>query len=325
MSRKNSNGRGRRTAFTFATALGGATAAAAMLGMGTANAVPFVDPYGPNDAYAELFGAEGAQGASNHLLDINAAISDPTSYAVFVNDVHAFEAAPFEHALTNLVNAIDPSAFYEQTTAGVVGTIAESGGAYLAPDDFLGYLATGLDYGLLTPTGLNFVLTPLIDILLGEPPAGAAAEGAAALPASVDTPFVDPYAPGDAYTVLFGAEGGQGAANHLLDINAAISDPTGYAVFVNDVDAFEAAPFEHALTNLVNAIDPSAFYEQVSTGIAGTIAESGGAYLVPDDFLGYLATGLDYGLLTPTGLNFVLTPLIDILLGEAPASAASLF
>jgi hypothetical protein len=27
----------------------------------------------------------------------------------------------------------------------------------------------GLDYGLLTPTGLDFVLTPLIDILLGQP------------------------------------------------------------------------------------------------------------------------------------------------------------
>jgi hypothetical protein len=322
MSHKNSNGRGRRTAFTFATALGGATAAAAMLGMGNASAAPVVDIYGPNDAYAELFGSEGAQGASNHLLDINAATADPTSYAVFVNDVHAFEAAPFEHGLENLVNAIDPSAFYEQTTAGVVGTIAESGGAYLAPDDFLGYLSTSLDYGLLTPTGLNFVLTPLIDILLGEPPAGAASEAASA---AASGPYVDTYAPGDAYTVLFGAEGAQGAANHLLDINAAIADPTSYAVFVNDVDAFEAAPFEHALENLVNAIDPSAFYEQVSTGIAGTIAETGGAYLVPDDFLGYLATGLDYGLLTPTGLNFVLTPLIDILLGETPANLASAF
>ncbi len=323
MSRKNSNGRGRRTAFTLATALGGATAAAAMLGMGNANAAPVVDIYGPNDAYTELFGSDGAQGVSNHLLDINAATADPTSYAVFVNDVHAFEAAPFEHGLENLVNAIDPSAFYEQTTAGVVGTIADSGGAYLAPDDFLGYLSTSLDYGLLTPTGLNFVLTPLIDILLGEPPAGAASEAAAS--ASVDTPVVDTYAPGDAYTVLFGADGAQGAANHLLDINAATADPTSYAVFVNDVDAFEAAPFEHGLENLVNAIDPSAFYEQVSSGIAGTIADSGGAYLVPDDFLGYLATGLDYGLLTPTGLNFVLTPLIDILLGETPANLASAF
>ncbi|MDT5226793.1 MAG: hypothetical protein QOH94_586 [Mycobacterium sp.] len=321
MSHKNSIGRGRRAAFTF-SALGGAAAAAAMLGMGNANAAPVVDIYGPNDAYTELFGSAGAQGAANHLLDVNAFTSDPTSYAVFVNDVHAFEAAPFEHGLSNLINALDPSAFYEQTTAGVVGTIADSGGAYLAPDDFLGYLATGLDYGLLTPTGLNFVLTPLIDILVGEPPASAASEGAASV-ASVDTPVIDTYAPGDAYTVLFGADGAQGAANHLLDVNAAISDPTGYAVFVNDVDAFEAAPFEHGLSNLINALDPSAFYEQVSTGIAGTIADSGGAYLVPDDFLGYLATGLDYGLLTPTGLNFVLTPLIDILVGEAPASAAS--
>jgi hypothetical protein len=143
--------------------------------------------------------------------------------------------------------------------------------------------------------------------------------------ANADTPVVDTYAPGDAYTVLFGADGAQGMANHLLDVNAFTADPTSYAVFVNDVDAFEAAPFEHALENLINAIDPSAFYEQTSVGIIGTIADSGGAYLVPDDFLGYLATGLDYGLLTPTGLNFVLTPLIDILLGEAPASAASLF
>ena len=173
MSQKESNGRGRRAAFTLTTAVGGAIATAA-IGMGAANAAPFVDPYGPNDAYTELFGAMGNQGVDNHLLDVNAAIANPAGYEVFVNDVHAFEAAPFEHGLENLVNAIDPSAFYEQTTAGVVGTIADSGGAYLAPDDFLGYLATGLDYGLLTPTGLNFVLTPLIDILVGAAPAGAA-------------------------------------------------------------------------------------------------------------------------------------------------------
>jgi hypothetical protein len=43
-------------------------------------------------------------------------------------------------------------------------------GDYLAPDDALGYLATGLDYGLLTPAGLDFVLTPLIDILVGSTP-----------------------------------------------------------------------------------------------------------------------------------------------------------
>jgi hypothetical protein len=298
-----------------------------MLGMGSANAdTPVVDIYAPGDAYTALFGADGAQGLANHALDINAAIANPTGFEVFSNDVGLFEAAPFEHGLENLINAIDPSAFYEQTSTGIIGTIADSGGAYLVPDDALGYLATGLDYGLLTPTGLNYVLTPLIDILLGEPPAGAASEGvAAAVSASVDTPVVDIYSPGDAYTALFGADGAQGLANHALDINAAIANPTGFEVFANDVALFEAAPFEHGLENLINAIDPSAFYEQVSSGIIGTIADSGGAYLVPDDFLGYLATGLDYGLLTPTGLDYVLTPLIDILLGEAPASAASLF
>jgi hypothetical protein len=267
MSHKNSIGRGRRTAFTF-TALGGAAATAAMLGMGNANAdTPYVDTYAPGDAYTVLFGAEGAQGAANHLLDVNAFTADPTSYAVFVNTVDAFEEAPFEHGLSNLINAIDPSAFYEQTSTGIAGTIAESGGAYLVPDDALGYLATGLDYGLLTPTGLNFVLTPLIDILLGEPPATTVADAASAAALG---PYVDTYAPGDAYTVLFGAEGAQGAANHLFDVNAAISDPTGYAVFVNTVDAFEEAPFEHGLSNLINAIDPSAFYEQVSTGFRTT-------------------------------------------------------
>jgi hypothetical protein len=60
-------------------------------------------------------------------------------------------------------NKVKTSAFYLQSSADIVGD-------YLAPDDALGYLATGLDYGLLTPTGLDFVLTPLIDILVGSTP-----------------------------------------------------------------------------------------------------------------------------------------------------------
>lgn len=162
-------------------ALGGA-AVAAFVGMGTASADPVVDIYAhdlavaavganttPNDAYDMLFGSAGQQGIQNALLDLSTAQSNLTGYESFVTDVAAFEANPGEHGLENLIFAIDPSAFYEQTTAGVVGTIAESGGAYLVPDSTLGYLATGLDFGLLTPTGLNFVLTPLIDILLGQP------------------------------------------------------------------------------------------------------------------------------------------------------------
>ena len=168
MSHKESNGRGRRAVFTLATAVGGAVAAAA-LSMGVANASPFIDPYLPPDPYDVLFGAMGTQGVDNMNLDNSLFLSNPSGDLTFMNDVAAFEANAGEHGITNLINAIDPSAFYEQVGGGAVGTILDSGGAYLVPDSALGYLATGLDFGLLTPTGLDFVLTPLIDLLLGVP------------------------------------------------------------------------------------------------------------------------------------------------------------
>ena len=63
-----------------------------------------------------------------------------------------------------------PARSTSRPPTGVVGTIADSRWRrYLVPDSALGYLATGLDYGLLTPTGLDYVLTPLIDILTGTP------------------------------------------------------------------------------------------------------------------------------------------------------------
>jgi hypothetical protein len=176
----------------YSTAIGaalGGAAVAAFVGMGTAQASPevTVDTYydspgviaagdlqpGPNDAYDMLFGAASTQGADNNTLDISDAQANLTGYESFVTNTAAFEANPFEHGLENLIYALDPSAFYLQTTDGVTGTVAETvsgvAGAYLVPDDFLGYLATGLDYGLLTPTGLDYVLTPLIDLLAGSP------------------------------------------------------------------------------------------------------------------------------------------------------------
>ena len=168
--------------YSTAIGLAAGAACAAFIGMGTAHASPVPDidfdtplvaaagdTFLPNDAYDMLFGSAGTQGIDNSLLDISDAQSNLTGYEAFTTDVAAFEANAGEHAITNLINAIDPSAFYEQTTAGVVGTILDSGGAYLVPDSALGYLATGLDFGLLTPTGLDFVLTPLIDLLLGVP------------------------------------------------------------------------------------------------------------------------------------------------------------
>jgi hypothetical protein len=182
MSRKNS------TVVGIGAAISGA-AIAAFLSVGTAYADPAVttDTYydsagviaagdhqpGPNDAYDILFGSATSQGIANNSLDIQDAQSNLTGYESFVTSVTSFESQPLEHGLENLIYALDPSAFYLQTTDGVTGYVAESvsgvTGAYLVPDDFLGYLATGLDYGLLSPTGLDYVLTPLIDILAGQP------------------------------------------------------------------------------------------------------------------------------------------------------------
>jgi hypothetical protein len=168
--------------YSTAIGLAAGAACAAFIGMGTAHASPVVDIYFdtpgvatagdtvlPNDAYDMLFGSFSTQGVDNMTLDVSTAQGNLTGYESFTTDVAAFEANAGEHGLENLINAIDPSAFYEQTTAGVTGTLLDSGGAYLVPDSFLGYLATGLDYGLLTPTGLDFVLTPLIDLLTGTP------------------------------------------------------------------------------------------------------------------------------------------------------------
>jgi hypothetical protein len=106
----------------------------------------------------------GAQGIDNAALDSQLALTNSAGEASFQIAVDQFEAST-DHPLADLINAIDPSAFYEQVGGGAIGDLA--GGAYLAPDDALGYLATGLDYGLLTPTGLSFVLDPLINLLLG--------------------------------------------------------------------------------------------------------------------------------------------------------------
>jgi hypothetical protein len=168
--------------YSTAIGLAAGAACAAFIGMGTAHASPVVDIYFdtpgvatagdtilPNDAYDMLFGSLGTQGVDNSTLDVSDAQSNLTGYEAFTTDVAAFEANAGDHGLENLIFAIDPTAFYEQTTVGVTGTLLDSGGAYLVPDSFLGYLATGLDFGLLTPTGLTYVLTPLIDLLTGTP------------------------------------------------------------------------------------------------------------------------------------------------------------
>jgi hypothetical protein len=136
----------------------------------------------------------------------------------------------------------------------------------------------------------------------------------------------------DGYQDLFGAPGttglalGQAADNVSLDEQAALNNLGSAGAFDAAVDRFEEAGTAHPLTQLIDALDQNAFVTQFDPDINGYLP---GAidpitglhgYLVPDDFLGYLAVDLDAYLLNPTGLGpLLLGPLIDVLLGF-PAS-----
>lgn len=175
MSRKHS------TAFSIGAALGGA-AVAAFVSMGTAHAVP-----GDADGYQDLFGAPGtpglspAQTADNLALDTAAAQSNLGNAQSFDTLVDSFESTGTAHPLTQLIYALDPSAFAVQHDADIVGYLTAANGSvdgvsdaggYLVPTDFLGYTAVDLDAFLLNPTGLGpLLLGPLIDLLLGFPAA----------------------------------------------------------------------------------------------------------------------------------------------------------
>jgi hypothetical protein len=172
MSQNDSIRSKRRAGFSLASAVGGALAAAA-LGMGTAHADDTLLP----DGYSDLYGAIGnanilpAQGAANAALDSQLIIQDGatgTTAASFDHAVDIFESSNV-HAVADLINAIDPSAFALQADPDIVGTF-NIAGDYLVPVDSLGYLAQSADFFLLDPTGLGFLLSPVIEILLGSPP-----------------------------------------------------------------------------------------------------------------------------------------------------------
>src|SRR5580693_7153717 len=82
--------------YSTAIGLAAGAACAGFIGMGAAHAdTPVIDPLSSPDPYVVLFGAGPTQLAGNELLDTNAATADPTNYAIFNNDVSAFEASPF--------------------------------------------------------------------------------------------------------------------------------------------------------------------------------------------------------------------------------------
>jgi hypothetical protein len=163
---------------------------------------------------------------------------------------------------------------------------------------------------------------------------GTAMAGAAvAAFLSMGTAHADDSLVPDGYQDLFGAPGtaglsaGQAADNVSLDEQAALNNLGSAGAFDAAVDRFEEAGTAHPLTEAIFALDQSAFVVQYDSDIDGYLPTSIApevaglhGYLVPDDFLGYLAVDLDAYLLNPTGLGpALLGPLIDVLLGF-PAS-----
>jgi hypothetical protein len=174
MSRKNS------TAVGIGAAISGA-AIAAFIGMGTAYAdTPDIIPSVPNGSedlpwqnidtggFSELFGGTGSvQGVTDAQDDTTLAAEPNSDAAAFSSNVITFEDG-IDHPITDIVYALDPSAFQFQDSPGIDAVGEGFGGAYLVPDDSLGYLATYLDYFLLSPTGLGDLLGPIGEILLGS-------------------------------------------------------------------------------------------------------------------------------------------------------------
>jgi hypothetical protein len=148
---------------------------------------------------------------------------------------------------------------------------------------------------------------------------GTAMAGAAvAAFIGIGTAHADDTLAPDGYSDLFGSSGPQAADNASLDAQLFDQNPGYAASFDESVDNFQSSPFDHALQSLIYAIDPSAFTLQSDPDIVGTV-NAAHQFLVPDDFLGYLVTDLDYFLLTPTGLDpLALGAIIDTLLGSPP-------
>ena len=221
--------------------------------------------------------------AGADVLDV-----DPVSDLIGASDPAAVSAAGVSDTLaaSYLIEAIDPDAF------------SSSG----APTDALGILGYGLDAYLLGPAGLEPVLAPLVDELVGtvtvvSPPVET--DAVSELIGAFDpNAFSTSGAPTDALgllaygldTYLLGPTGLGDALDPIID-DWLSSLPSG-AASVLDVDP---------VSDLIGSLDPSAF----------------NAVGLPDDVLGDLAAGLDTDLLAPLGLGALLDPVIDGLVGSA--------
>jgi hypothetical protein len=117
------------------------------------------------------------------------------------------------------------------------------------------------------------------------------------------------------YSALFGAEGSGaqsvGAHDAALDASLFQADPATAAGFYEDVTYFEEGSF-HPFTDLLYSIDYNAFATATFDGIHGAYLQPGGAYLIPTDSLGFIATEIDF-VLNGNGLSSILDPAVNLL------------
>jgi hypothetical protein len=214
--------------------------------------------------------------------------ADPVSDLIGTFDPHAVSAAgvPEADAISYLIEAFDPNAF---TSSG-------------APANLFGLLGYGLDTYLLGPTGLDALLAPYVEELVGKITGGSApptdADPISDLVGAFDpNAFTSSGAPADLFgllaygldTYLLGPTGLGDALDPIVDD------------WLSSLDSGSASVLDAAsVSDLIGALDPSAL-------------SAAGA---PTDVLGDLVAGLDNDLLAPLGLGALLDPIVDGLVGS---------
>ena len=119
-----------------------------MFSMGMAHADDVVVTPPTDDGFQILFGAPDnpnldsaageAQTATNVTDDANLEATSPGDETAFTNDADLFEATGTDHAITQVIYALDPSSFVVQSTPGIDGYLTGADtGDYLVPDDSL--------------------------------------------------------------------------------------------------------------------------------------------------------------------------------------------
>jgi hypothetical protein len=272
--------RGRRIALSFGAAASAVIAASISMGTAPVAGADVLDA----DPVSDLIGAFDPHAVSAAGVPD----ADPVSDLIGASDPHAVSAAgvPNTDAASHLIGALDPHAF---SSTG-------------APTDALGLLGYGLDTYLLGPTGLDPLLAPLVDDLVGTGTVGSSpppfTDAVSELIAAFDpNAFSSSGAPTDAFGLL-----GYGLDTYLLG-------PTGIDNLLAPLvaDLLASLPSSAAsvldadpVSDLIGALDPSAF----------------SAVGLPDGVLGDLAAGLDADLMAPTAVGAVLDPVIDGLLNS---------